>query len=63
MLDEDNQMKLDLPSRIPKDKEAEVLKQAEASCLKAVRFSSSGRWKRIPDVSIAFPISSKSGSC
>ena len=30
MLDEDNQMKLDLPARIPKDKEAEVLKQAEA---------------------------------
>ena len=30
MLDEDNQMKLDLPSRIPKDREAEVLKQAEA---------------------------------
>jgi preprotein translocase subunit SecD len=30
MLDEDNQSKLDLPARIPKDKEAEVLKQAEA---------------------------------
>ncbi|MDN5941184.1 MAG: protein translocase subunit SecD [Nitrospira sp.] len=30
MLDEDNQQKLDLPSRIPKDKEEEVLKQAEA---------------------------------
>jgi len=30
MLDEDNQSKLDLPSRIPKDKEEEVLKQAEA---------------------------------
>ena len=30
MLDEDNQMKLDLPSRIPKDREAEVIKQAEA---------------------------------
>jgi preprotein translocase subunit SecD len=29
MLDEDNQMKLDLPARIPKDKEADVLKQAE----------------------------------
>ncbi|HET9845472.1 MAG TPA: protein translocase subunit SecD [Nitrospira sp.] len=29
MLDEDNQMKLDLPSRIPKDREAEVVKQAE----------------------------------
>ncbi|MDZ4855007.1 MAG: protein translocase subunit SecD, partial [Nitrospirota bacterium] len=30
MLDEDNQAKLDLPARIPKDREAEVLKQAEA---------------------------------
>jgi preprotein translocase subunit SecD len=30
MLDEDNQMKLDLPTRIPKDREAEVVKQAEA---------------------------------
>ncbi|HSQ91477.1 MAG TPA: protein translocase subunit SecD, partial [Nitrospiraceae bacterium] len=30
MLDEDNQSKLDLPARIPKDKEEEVLKQAEA---------------------------------
>ncbi len=30
MLDEDNQSKLDLPGRIPKDKEEEVLKQAEA---------------------------------
>lgn len=30
MLDEDNQMKLDLPARIPKEKEAEVLRQAEA---------------------------------
>jgi preprotein translocase subunit SecD len=30
MLDEDNQTKLDLPARIPKDKEEEVLKQAEA---------------------------------
>ena len=30
MLDEDNQPKLDLPARIPKDKEEEVLKQAEA---------------------------------
>src|SRR6476661_5420029 len=30
MLDEDNQMKLDLPARIPKDKEAEVVKQAES---------------------------------
>jgi preprotein translocase subunit SecD len=30
MLDEDNQPKLDLPARIPKDKEGEVLKQAEA---------------------------------
>jgi len=29
MLDEDNQQRLDLPSRIPKDKEAEVQKQAE----------------------------------
>lgn len=29
MLDEENQMKLDLPARIPKDKETEVLKQAE----------------------------------
>jgi preprotein translocase subunit SecD len=29
MLDEDNQSKLDLPGRIPKDKEADVLKQAE----------------------------------
>jgi preprotein translocase subunit SecD len=29
MLDEENQMKMDLPARIPKDKEAEVLKQAE----------------------------------
>jgi len=30
MLDEDNQQNLDLPARIPKDKEAEVLQQAEA---------------------------------
>ncbi|HEU5201789.1 MAG TPA: protein translocase subunit SecD, partial [Nitrospira sp.] len=30
MLDEDNQMKLDLPARIPKDKETDVLKQAES---------------------------------
>jgi preprotein translocase subunit SecD len=30
MLDEDNQSRLDLPARIPKDKEEEVLKQAEA---------------------------------
>jgi preprotein translocase subunit SecD len=30
MLDEDNQLKLDLPARIPKDKEGEILKQAEA---------------------------------
>jgi preprotein translocase subunit SecD len=30
MLDEENQMKLDLPARIPKDREAEVIKQAEA---------------------------------
>jgi preprotein translocase subunit SecD len=30
MLDEDNQLKLDLPARVPKDKEADVLKQAEA---------------------------------
>ena len=29
MLDEDNQSKLDLPARIPRDKEADVLKQAE----------------------------------
>ena len=29
MLDEENQMKLDLPARIPKDREAEVVKQAE----------------------------------
>ncbi len=29
MLDEDNQAKLDLPAAIPRDKEAEVLKQAE----------------------------------
>src|SRR5438132_10135105 len=29
MLDEDNQAKLDLPARIPKDKEADVLKQVE----------------------------------
>ena len=29
MLDEDSQLKLDLPARIPKDKEAEVLKQVE----------------------------------
>ena len=29
MLDEDNQSKLDLPARIPKDKEADVLKQVE----------------------------------
>ena len=63
MLDEDNQMKLDLPARIPKDKEADVLKQAEASCRKAARSSSSGRWKRIPDASIASPIWSKSESC
>ncbi len=30
MLDEDNQLKLDLPARIPKDKEEEILKQAGA---------------------------------
>ncbi len=30
MLDEDNQLKLDLPARIPKEKEAEILKQVEA---------------------------------
>lgn len=30
MLDEDNQQRLDLPARIPKDKEQEVLSQAEA---------------------------------
>lgn len=30
MLDEDNQMKLDLPARIPKDREADVLKQVES---------------------------------
>jgi preprotein translocase subunit SecD len=30
MLDEDNQSRLDLPARIPKDKEQEVLNQAEA---------------------------------
>jgi len=30
MLDEENQMKLDLPARIPKDREAEVVKQAES---------------------------------
>lgn len=29
MLDEDNQMRVDLPSRIPKDKEAEILQQFE----------------------------------
>jgi preprotein translocase subunit SecD len=29
MLDEDNQLKLDLPARVPKDREAEVVKQAE----------------------------------
>lgn len=30
MLDEDNQMKMDFPARVAKDKEAEVLKQVEA---------------------------------
>ena len=30
MLDEENQMKLDLPARIPKDREAEVVRQAES---------------------------------
>ena len=30
MLDEENQMKMDLPARIPKDREAEVVKQAES---------------------------------
>jgi preprotein translocase subunit SecD len=30
MLDEDNQLKLDLPARVPKDREADVVKQAEA---------------------------------
>ena len=30
MLDEDNQIKLDLPARIPKEKEADILKEAEA---------------------------------
>ena len=29
MLDEDNQMKMDFPARIPKDREADILKQAE----------------------------------
>jgi len=29
MLDEDNQMKMDFPARIPKEREADVLKQAE----------------------------------
>ena len=29
MLDEDNELKLNLPARIPKDKEAEILKQTE----------------------------------
>ncbi len=29
MLDEDNQLKLDLPARVPKDREADVLKQVE----------------------------------
>ena len=30
MLDEDNQMRVDLPTRIPKDKEAEILQQFES---------------------------------
>ncbi len=30
LLDEDNRVKMDLPTRIPKEKEAEVLKEAEA---------------------------------
>ena len=30
MLDEENQMKLDLPARIPKDRETDVVKQAES---------------------------------
>ena len=30
MLDEDNQMKMDFPARIPKDREADILKQAES---------------------------------
>lgn len=30
MLDEDNQMKMDFPARVPKEKEAEVLKQFES---------------------------------
>ena len=30
MLDEENQMKMDLPARIPRDREAEVVKQAES---------------------------------
>lgn len=30
MLDEDNQMRVDLPARIPKDKEAEILQQFES---------------------------------
>ncbi len=30
MLDEDNQLKLDLPARIPKEKEADILREAEA---------------------------------
>ena len=44
MLDEDNQSRLDLPARIPKDKEAEVLEAGGGeACRQAIRSSLSGR--------------------
>ena len=56
MLDEDNQLKLDLPARIPKEKEAEVLKQAEAKLpvgdqilFERAVDKDTGREYRIPD--------------
>ena len=55
MLDEDNQVKLDLPARIPKEKEADVLKEAEAKLpvgdqilFERVVDKDSGREYRIP---------------
>ena len=55
MLDEENQMKMDLPARIPKEKEAEVLKQAEGKLpegsqilFERVVDKDTGRESRIP---------------
>ncbi|MBA5867682.1 MAG: protein translocase subunit SecD [Nitrospira sp. CR1.3] len=55
MLDEDSQIKLDLPARIPKEKEAEVLKQVEGKLPEADQIlfervidKDTGREYRIP---------------